>query len=73
MPKRKERVALPAVGTKLTRKYHDKVIDAEVCEVDGHSGRVSLRIGSTVYPSLSAAAKAITGQESNGWKFWKLD
>ncbi len=35
--------------------------------------RVSVRIGGGYFRSLSAAAKAVTGRSTNGWKFWRLD
>ena len=55
---------LPAPGTVLTRPYKGRVVQVLV-RPDGfeHEG--------LVYPSLSAAAKAITGSHCNGFLFFK--
>jgi hypothetical protein len=34
--------------------------------------RGTLRIGRSDYPSVSAAATAISGWQVNGWLFWKI-
>ena len=34
------------------------------------TGGVAVKVGATIYPSLSAAA--ITGHATNGWIFWDL-
>jgi len=31
-----------------------------------------IELNGQVYPSLSAAAVAITGRPTNGWTFWRL-
>ena len=56
---------LPPPGTVLTRKYHGETLQVRVL-ADGfeYEGRV--------YPSLSAAAKAITGSHCNGYLFFRL-
>ena len=56
---------LPPPGTVLTRKYRGETLQVRVL-TDGfeYEGRV--------YPSLSAAAKAITGSHCNGYLFFRL-
>ena len=65
---------LPQPGDRLThhfRKTPRKII-AEVVTVDPRTGKVGVKVGDTTYPSLSAAAQAISGQARNGWIFWGL-
>jgi hypothetical protein len=55
---------LPCPGTVLTRPYRGEVLDVRVL-ADGfeHAG--------TIYPSLSAVARAITGSYCNGFLFFR--
>jgi hypothetical protein len=64
----------PTVGQKLVRRKSrtNEQWIAEVVAVDRERRKVSVRMGSTVYPSLSTAAQAITGVSVNGWVFWGL-
>ena len=73
MPKRKVRESLPRIGTVLTRTFRGKEIRATVVDVNPKTGMVALDVKRKQYPSLSAAAKALTGGETNGWRFWGLD
>ena len=56
---------LPPPGTVLTRKYKGQVLQVQVLdqgfEYDG-----------SVYGSLSAVAKAITGSHCNGYYFFRM-
>lgn len=56
---------MPAVGTVLTREYRGQTLQVEV-RTDG------VEWNGTVYSSLSAAAKAITGSAWNGKLFFGL-
>lgn len=56
---------LPPAGSVLARKYKGKVVQVTVL-----SGGFEYQ--GEVYPSLSAAAKAITGSHCNGYLFFKL-
>jgi hypothetical protein len=56
---------LPSPGTVLTRKYKNATIAVKVL-------RKGFEHDGDVYPSLSAAAKAITGQHCNGFHFFGL-
>ncbi len=69
MPARKPR-QIPPVGAAYTKTYKNKSYTLKVVKSD--SG-VGYKLGSTVYPSPSAAAKSLTKTEVNGWKFWKID
>lgn len=64
----------PTAGQKLVHRNArtNEETPAEVVSVDQERGKVSVRIGSQVYPSLSTAAKAITGSSTNGWVYWGL-
>jgi Protein of unknown function (DUF2924) len=55
---------LPSPGTILTRPYKGQVVQVQVL-TDGFA------YGGTVYPSLSAVAKAITGSHCNGYHFFR--
>mgnify|MGYP002382257386 CR=1 FL=1 len=57
---------LPRAGTILTRQYKGHTVQVRVLQ-DGFEYRGSL------YRSLSAVAKAITGSHCNGFAFFKLD
>src|SRR5579872_4029514 len=61
--KQDERLPLP--GTILTREYKGAVVQVQVLP----SG---FEYAGAVYKSLSAAAKAVTGQHVNGFAFFKL-
>ena len=52
-------------GTVLTRKYRGEVLQVKVL-ADG------FEFEGQVYPSLSAAARAITGSHCNGYLFFRL-
>jgi len=49
-------------------KYEAPVVSAP--ELKGGKG---VRLGNKVYGSLSGAARAITGNMVNGWKFWQIE
>jgi hypothetical protein len=55
---------LPPPGTILTRPYKGQQLQVQVL-TDGFA------YGGTVYPSLSAVAKAITGSHCNGYHFFR--
>ena len=56
-------VTLP-VGTQLRTTYK-KVERFGPIRADG------LEVDGTLYPSLSAAAIGVVGQNTNGWNFWR--
>jgi hypothetical protein len=57
---------LPPAGTVLTRKYKGTTLQVLVLP-DGFV------YADTIYPSLSAVAKAITGSHCNGFLFFRLN
>lgn len=73
MPQRKQRKQLPRVGEELVGTSHRKQYRATVTFVDAEKGKVAVSIGRREFASLSAAAKAITGHDANGWVFWGVD
>lgn len=69
MPKRRERKP-PEPGNKYKKTYKGETYTLRVVSA---SGRIAYRVGSDTYSSPTAAAKAITENEVNGWKFWGMD
>jgi hypothetical protein len=58
-------IRVPAPGSIITRVYKDQTLAVEVLPV-------GFAYQGTVYPSLSAVAKAITGSHCNGFLFFRL-
>ena len=59
---------LPPVGTKIWRVYKGKLYEGVVTE-EG----IKVEGFDKVFPSMTAAAYAITGQKNlSGWTFWKI-
>src|SRR5262249_39912013 len=56
---------LPPAGSVLARKYKGKTVLVKVLQG-------GFEYQGDLYPSLSAAAKAITGSHCNGYLFFKL-
>jgi hypothetical protein len=56
---------LPMPGTVLTRSYKGRLLQVKVLAQ-------GFQLADTVYPSLSAVAKAITGAHCNGYLFFRL-
>jgi hypothetical protein len=74
MTRKKQRYdrQLPPIGTKLKgkfmgREYFAKVVDAPHLK----EGRGILYHGK-IFSSMTAAAKEITKQSVNGWRFWRF-
>lgn len=63
---------LPSVGTELVGRYRGEEITARVVADEARSGLPAVECRSTRYRSLSAAARAITGNSVNGWRFWRV-
>jgi hypothetical protein len=55
---------LPTPGTILTRPYKGRLVQVQVLTV-------GFAYAGTVYPSLSAVAKAVTGSHCNGFHFFR--
>ena len=71
---RSERPAreLPAIGARLSAHYRGQEFFAEVVAAEDREGSTTVECQGARYRSLSAAAKAITGNSVNGWRFWKV-
>jgi hypothetical protein len=63
---------LPPTGTQLSGRYRGQEFVAEVVAAEGGEGARALEFQGSQYTSLSAAAKAISGNSVNGWRFWKV-
>ena len=63
--RRKPLPRLPPPGTILTRPYKGETLQVRVL-------RHGLEFEGTLYPSLSAVAKAITGSHCSGYRFFRL-
>ena len=73
MPVRKQRTDFPKIGTKLVGRSRGQIVEAVVVAVRPDVGRVVVEMNGRRYNTLSAAAKAAVGNETNGWRFWGLD
>jgi hypothetical protein len=69
MPKRKERPN-PKVGSEFIKEFKGKTHKLTVVK---EGAVIAYKLGTSVFPSPSAAAKSITKNEVNGWKFWGID
>ena len=69
MPKRKERPN-PKVGSEFIKEFKGKTHKLKVVK---EGSAIAYQLGASVFPSPSAAAKSITKNEINGWKFWNID
>ena len=63
---------LPPVGTTLTARHKGQPHTAVIVEAKERPGGRAVKYGDQLFPSLSAAAKAVTGHSANGWLFWRL-
>ena len=63
---------LPPAGTRLSGRYRGQEFIAEVVTAEGGEGARVLEFQGSQYASLSAAAKVITSNSVNGWRFWKV-
>jgi hypothetical protein len=69
MPAPKQRTK-PKVGLEFVKEYKRKTYKLKVVRADAGVG---YDVGGTVFTSPSTAAKSITKNEINGWKFWGMD
>ncbi len=68
-PNRKHR-KLPTAGSSYEHKYKGKVVRMDLARI---KDTTVYRVSGIDYSSPSAAAKSITGTETNGWKFWHME
>lgn len=64
----------PREGDRLVHRFRKRLgsMEATVLSVDRVTGRIRLEVNGVEYSSLSSAAKAVSGCETNGWIFWGL-
>jgi len=63
---------LPPIGTALKGKFKGKPFTARVVKDKTNAIGRSIKYDDKLYSSMTAAAKAITKQSVNGWRFWKF-
>lgn len=71
-PHRNKKGELPPIGTSLTGKFRGVKYHAVIVEDPNSPLLKDVLYEGTLYKTLTAAAKAITGQPTNGWRFWKF-
>ena len=62
---------LPPVGTELVGRYRGQEVSARIVTDDDRAGAPAVECRGTRYRSLGAAARAVTGNSVNGWRFWQ--
>ena len=62
---------LPPVGTTLQGRFKGETRTATIVEAQDLPAGRAVEYEGARYPSLSAAARAITGHAINGWRFWQ--
>jgi hypothetical protein len=70
--KKKIKRELPPVGTVLTGKFFSEPYEAKIIKDKTRPEGKAIKFHGKLYPSMTAAAKAITKQETNGWRFWRF-
>lgn len=63
---------LPPVGTILKGHFDKKEYQGEIVEAPNFSEGRAVSLGNMLYTSMTAAAKSVTKQSTNGWRFWKI-
>lgn len=62
---------LPAIGTRLMADFKGKRYEAVVVEAPEFPEKRGVKYNKIMYRSMTAAARAATGNSVNGWRFWK--
>ena len=63
---------LPAIGTILIGKFHGNLYKAKIVKSSSSPIGREIKYNNKLFPSMTAAAKAITKNPVNGWRFWKF-
>jgi len=63
---------LPLAGTVLKGKFKGKPYTAKIVKDKTSPNGRSIKYDGKLYKSMTAAAKVITKQSVNGWRFWKF-
>ena len=64
---------IPPIGTVLHGKHGGMIFKAKIVQDKSSPIGRSIEVSKKKYPSMTAAAMAITKFAMNGWKFWKFD
>jgi hypothetical protein len=63
---------LPPMGTELAGRYRGQEVSARIVADEERGGAPAVECRGNRYRSLSAAARAVTGNSVNGWRFWQV-
>lgn len=63
---------LPPIGTEFVGRYRGEETSARIVAAADRGGLPAVEWRGTRYRSLSAAARAVTGNSVNGWRFWQV-
>ena len=63
---------LPPVGTKLKGKFKGVAYSARIGNDKAKKDGRAVEYSGIKYSSMTSAAKVITKQPTNGWRFWKI-
>lgn len=63
---------LPSIGTSLIGKFKGTPYKAQIVKDEAKPNGKAIKFAGRLYPSMTAAAEAITKQPTNGWRFWKI-
>jgi hypothetical protein len=63
---------LPRVGTVLKGRFKGIPYTGKIVKDENMATGKAIRYNNNNYPSMTAAAKVITKQSINGWRFWKF-
>ena len=66
---RKERPS-PKVGSEFVKEYKRKTYKLKVIKTGGN---IAFELGGEIFFTPTAAAKSITKNEVNGWRFWRMN
>jgi hypothetical protein len=74
MAKSKQRFdrRLPPIGTSLKGKFMGREYSAEIVEAPNLKEWRGISYEGKIFSTMTAAAKAITKQSVNGWRFWRF-
>jgi hypothetical protein len=63
---------LPAIGTALEGKFKGIPYKAKIVKDESSPKKRAILYNGKLFPSMTAAAEAITKQPTNGWRFWNF-
>lgn len=69
-PRQVER-KLPPAGTVLVGRFRGEQVTALIVEATQFPEGKAVKVGDRLFRSLSGAARTVTKQSTNGWRFWK--